>query len=86
MIELVIAELCERNHPRSEDEYFPPPTVSADDVLEQLVEFGSGVFEFWWGIDGNNPPRGVWYFRMYQSAAFLVMHRPRLKAGLPHQK
>jgi hypothetical protein len=36
MIELVIAELCERNHHRSEDEYFPPPTVSADEVLEQL--------------------------------------------------
>ena len=50
------------------------------------MEFGSGVFEFWWGIDGNNPPHGVWYFRMYESAAFLVMHRPRLKAGLSHQK
>jgi hypothetical protein len=43
------------------------------------MEFGAGVFEFWWGIDANNPPHGLWYFRMYQSAAFLVMHRPRMK-------
>ena len=42
------------------------------------MEFGTGVFEFWWGIDANNPPHGLWYFRMYQSAAFLVMHRPRM--------
>jgi len=35
-IESVISTLCERNHIRSEDEYFPPPLVSADDALSQL--------------------------------------------------
>jgi hypothetical protein len=46
------------------------------------MNFGTGAFEFWWGIDGNNPPHGVWYFRFYQSAGFLVMHRPRARASI----
>jgi hypothetical protein len=32
----VISSLCERNNKRSEDEHFPPPLVSPDEVLAQL--------------------------------------------------
>jgi hypothetical protein len=35
-LESVIAELCERNHPRSEDVAFAPPLLSADDVMAEL--------------------------------------------------
>ena len=36
VLESVISTLCERNHIRSEDEFFPPPLISADDVLADL--------------------------------------------------
>ena len=32
----IISALCERNHPRAEDECFPPPLISADDVMVKL--------------------------------------------------
>lgn len=41
------------------------------------LELGDGVFDCWWGIDAGSPPNGLWYFRFYRSAAFLVQHEPR---------
>jgi hypothetical protein len=35
-LESVISELCERNHPRSEDIHLAPPLKSADDVMTDL--------------------------------------------------
>jgi len=35
-LESVISELCDRNHPRSEDVQFPSPLQSADDVMTDL--------------------------------------------------
>lgn len=35
-LESVISELCDRNHPRSEDTHFAPPLKSADDVMTDL--------------------------------------------------
>jgi hypothetical protein len=35
-LESVIAELCDRNHPRAEDVAFAPPLLSADDVMADL--------------------------------------------------
>ncbi|HEX4665391.1 MAG TPA: hypothetical protein VH207_02230 [Chthoniobacterales bacterium] len=40
-IESVISTLCERNNMRSEDESFPPPLASADDVLAKLFSSDS---------------------------------------------
>jgi hypothetical protein len=52
-LESVIAEVCERNHPRAEDVVFAPPVLSADDVMADL--FGS---------DPTQPPNrrapGTW--------------------------
>jgi hypothetical protein len=36
LIEHVILELCQRNHVNAEDIPFPPPRVSADEVLSEL--------------------------------------------------
>lgn len=35
-LESVISELCDRNHPRSKDIHFAPPSKSADDVMTDL--------------------------------------------------
>jgi hypothetical protein len=36
VLQSIISALCERNHPRSDDECFPPPLLSADDVMADL--------------------------------------------------
>jgi hypothetical protein len=46
------------------------------------IRAGDEIFECRWGIDGENPPHGLWLFMFYRASGFLVRHWPR--GGSPY--